>query len=73
MLDEALGQRLVEGVARVVGRQVEVVQRLRRDFRPVTTARPPCRVIRMSPVTCWLASAMKPSRARLSGENHRPS
>ena len=55
-LDEALGQALVEGVPVVVRRQVEVVER-RSLRRPVTTARPPCRVSRMSPETWRWASA----------------
>ena len=52
--DEALGQRLVEGVALVVGGQVEVVQRRLRAPAGDGTARPPCSVIRISPVTCCL-------------------
>ena len=40
---------------------------------PLTTARPPCSVIRMSPLTCCCESAMKASSESFSGENQRPS
>ena len=64
--------RLVERVALVVGGEVEVVQAesLR---RPVTVALPPCRIIRISPLTARCASSMNVSRARFSGEYHWPS
>ena len=72
-LDEALGQRLVEGVPRVVGRQVVVVQRCRAAAaghdRPAAVQAPSgCRRTRAP-----ARSAMKASSARRSGENHRPS
>ena len=78
-LDEALGQRLVERVAGVVGRQARSRTATASLRRPVTTARPPCRVIRTSPVTCSLASSTNrpapASAARTTGRRRpaRPS